>query len=66
MKIVFVIALLFVTTSALYTSKHFQKKGFDLKSTNFAEITVQDIQTVCNDVTLNQSPYNYNGMRMVI
>lgn len=62
MKIVFVIALLLAVTSALYTSKHFQKKGFDMKSPKFEEVIVQDIQTVCNDVTLNQSPYNYNGI----
>lgn len=65
MKIILVIGLLLLSVSSLYTSKDFEKKGFDIKSPGYRKVKVQDVQTVCNDVMLNQNPYNYNGTSLL-
>jgi carboxypeptidase C (cathepsin A) len=61
MKLILVIGLLLVSTFAVYTSRHFEKKGINVKDGLNTNVKLLDIQTVCNDVVLNQNPYLYNG-----
>lgn len=61
MKLALVIGLLLACVSSLYTSKHFEKKGFNVKDGVYDQAKLLDIKTVCNDVVLNVDPYRYNG-----
>lgn len=61
MKLALVIGLLLACASSLYTSKHFEKKGFNVKDGVYDQVKVVDVKTVCNDVILNVDPYKYNG-----
>jgi hypothetical protein len=62
MKLFLVLSLLLVSTFCVYTSRHFEKKGINVKDGLKEEVKIMDIQTVCNDVILNQEPYRYNGI----
>lgn len=66
MKLILVIGLLLVCVSTLYTARHFERKGFNVKGELNNQAKVMDIQTVCNDVVLNQDPYLYNGIFLFI
>ena len=66
MKLILVIGLLLVSTFAVYTSRHFEKKGMNVKDGLNTDVKFMDIQTICNDVVLNQNPYLYNGISLTL
>ena len=66
MKLILVIGLLLGCVASLYTSKHFEKKGFNVKDGVYDQVKVLDVRTVCNDVILNVDPYRYNGKPLPI
>ena len=61
MKLFLLIGLLLVVNSFLYTSKDFEKKGKKVRDGVFNPVEAIQLDTVCNDVNLTQSPYNYTG-----
>ena len=61
MKLIILIGILLVSAFSVYTSRHFEKKGHNVKGGPLYQAKLTDIKTVCNDVILNQSPYYYNG-----
>lgn len=63
-KLIVLVAILLVSTLSLYTSRHFEKKGQNVKGKGpLYQAKLTDIRTVCNDVILNQAPYFYNGTK---
>lgn len=63
MKLVLLIGILVASASCLLTSRHFAKMGINVTDGVYQEINPLsiDVTTVCNDVVLNQPPYDYNG-----
>ena len=60
----FVLLVLTVVNSSLYTSSHWTKKGFNLKDGIFDESRTKSlfIGTSCKAVNLTVPPYNHNGL----
>eukprot|EP00178_Gracilaria_changii_P007598 TRINITY_DN23937_c0_g1_i1.p1 TRINITY_DN23937_c0_g1~~TRINITY_DN23937_c0_g1_i1.p1 ORF type:complete len:135 (-),score=12.88 TRINITY_DN23937_c0_g1_i1:210-614(-) len=66
-KTIFVLAAILVVASSLYTSKYWEKKGFNVKDKIISDADTPFVQldTTCNEINLtNTAPYNYNGTVM--
>lgn len=60
------LVVLITFSSALYTPSYWKKLGKDVTDDILEEQSTDSvtIDTVCNEVSLNKTPYNYNGTVM--
>lgn len=66
-KTILILASILIVASSVYTSKYWEKKGFNVKDGIISDqdTPIVQIETTCSEIDLkNQGPYKYNGTVM--